>query len=129
VVCLSFENLVDIVQNIHSMYFLKVADIVSKAPYVKATYIVLSAVNDGMLSNISKNDFFLDKVHTNFFLLHSSRWFDNNRFTSLTLPVISPLNFSLSTLSLVGNDISTVQYALEGPLSETEITGLNQVLW
>jgi hypothetical protein len=111
------------------MYFLKVADIVSKAPYVKATYIVLSAVNDGMLSNISKNDFFLDKVHTNFFLLHSSRWFDNNRFTSLTLPVISPLNFSLSTLSLVGNDISTVQYALEGPLSETEITGLNQVLW
>jgi hypothetical protein len=49
------------------MYFLKVADIVSKAPYVKATYIVLAVVSDQMLSNISKNNFFLDKVQTDIF--------------------------------------------------------------
>ena len=82
-----------------------------------------------MLSNISNNDFFLDKDQTDFFPLHSCRWFDNNHFTSLTLPVIPHFLFYLSTISLVGNDISTVQYALAGPLSKANIAGPNQVLW
>jgi hypothetical protein len=59
--------MVGIVRNIFSMYFLKVADVIVKAPYVKATYIVLAVVSDQMLSNISKNNFFLDKVQTDIF--------------------------------------------------------------
>ena len=127
VVCLSLETWLMLSNNsIH--IFCSGCKRNLEAPYVKATCIVLSTINHRMLSNISKNDFFLDKVQTNFFPLRSCRWFDNNRFTSLTLPVMASLNFSLLLLSLVGNDISTVQYPPSGPLSESDIANLNQVL-
>ena len=102
---------------LYILYF-TVANIILKALFVKA-------LNDQM--HISEICFFLDKVQTNFFPLRSCRWFDYNHFTSLTLP-IHALNFSLTTLSLVGNDIYTVQYAKSGPLSESDIGGVNQVL-
>jgi hypothetical protein len=122
-------NMVDIVKQFCSIYFVTVANVILLDPYVKATYMVLSALSNQILSDFRKNLFFLDKVSNKFSPLRSCRWFDNNRFTSLTLPVIPPLNFSLSTISLVENDISTVHYAPIGPLSESDIAGPNQVLW
>ena len=54
------SNMLDVVKQFFSIYFVSAAYVISKAPYMKATYI--KALNNQMLSNLSEIRFLLDKV-------------------------------------------------------------------